>query len=146
MRACRLLVVALLPLAAVAARAQEALPSKEAFEPGSGRTWLSECAFEADRYVTCKHAARPVLEAVSNPGDGTPGEALQAFMRDLFVAKGCAFDASADSFRVNGIFLSFDSNAAGKIRCRGEPSKLSFGPGVIALADTIYFLSGDPPQ
>jgi hypothetical protein len=144
MRAFVCVVVGLLPLAA-AAQVQD-LPSAEAFGPGSGRVWLSHCAFEADRYVSCKNAARPVLEALATPGDGTPGAALQAFMRDLFVAKGCAFDIPEDSFRVNGIFLSFDSAAAMGIRCEGKESKLEFAPGVITLLDTLYFFSDAPPQ
>lgn len=146
MRARFFLVAAMLPLAAASGGAQEGLAGVDPFKPGAGRTWFSDCEFQADRYVSCKNAARPVLEAIAKPGDGTPGAALQAFMRDLFVAKGCIFDAPPDSFRVNGIFLSFDSEAAGRIRCHGQPSKLTFGPGVMALTSSVYFFMGSPPE
>jgi hypothetical protein len=138
----------LLPLLAVPIKAQDGtvLPRADAFAPGSGRVWFSGCAFEAERYVTCKNADAGVLEAISNPGDGTPGLALQTYVSDVFIEKGCAFEAPLDTFRVNGVLLSFDSKAAGLIRCKGKPSKLSFAPGLITLADTLYFLTGDPPQ
>ncbi len=141
--------VAALSLAAVSAHGQDApadVPGADAFKPGSGRLWFAGCEFEADRYVTCKTAASGVLEAIANPGDQTPGSALQTYVSDVFIEKGCAFEAPADSFRVNGIFLSFDSKAAKEIRCAGKKSGLVFQPGVISLLDTIYFISGDPPQ
>lgn len=115
------------------------------FGAGSGRTWLSGCELQAERYVVCKNAERPVLEAIANPGGGTPGEALQAFVRTLFEAKGCRFEAPAESFGVNGIFLSFDSSAAAGIACEGQRSALSFAPGRMSLLDTVYFLAEDPP-
>lgn len=148
MRSPLCLVAAMLPLAgAASAGAQESLPSAQAFAPGSGRVWLSECAFEAERYVSCRNAAPSVLEVISSPGDGdTPGMALQAFMRDLFVGKGCTFAVPPDSFRVNGIFLSFDSSTASEIRCDGLPSRLVFSPDGIGLLDTLYFFSGAPPR
>lgn len=136
----------MLPLfAAMPAQAQDDMPTLEAFASGSGRIWLSDCAFEAERYVSCKNAAPALLEAITDPGSDTPGAALQAFMRALFVDKGCTFDIPADSFRVNGIFLSFDSSAASGIRCEGKPSKLVFAPGGISLLDTLYFFFGPPP-
>ncbi|MDQ8698372.1 hypothetical protein [Hyphomicrobium sp. LHD-15] len=138
------LVVAL-PFAAASTFAQD-IPGKDAFEAGSGRVWFSGCQFEADRYVTCKNAAPGILEAIANPGDGTPGLALQTYVSDVFIEKGCAFEAPPESFRVNGVFLSFDSKAASQIRCKGKPSKLVFGPDAITLLDTLYFLAGDPPQ
>lgn len=141
----RFLPAMLLFWAGAPAHAQEDMPPLEAFASGSGRVWLSDCAFEAERYVSCKNAAPAVLEAISNPGEETPGEALQAFVQALFVGKGCVFDIPADSFRVNGIFLSFDSTAASGIRCEGKPSKLVFAPGGISLLDTLYFFSAAPP-
>lgn len=134
-----------LALAASAGLAQE-LPGKDSFLPGSGRVWLAGCAFEADRYVTCKTAEAGVLAAISNPGDGTPGLALQTYVSDAFIEKGCAFEAAPDTFRVNGVFLSFDSSQAAQIRCNGKPSKLAFAPGLITLADTLYFFADAPPQ
>lgn len=136
---------ALLVLAAADARAQD-LPEAEAFAPGPGRVWLSGCAVEADRYVTCKDAARPLLDAIAAPGTGTPGAALEAFMRTLFTEKGCTYAAPPDTFRVNGIFLSFDSKHAERIRCPGQSSALVFRPGAITLLDTLYFLAGGPPR
>ena len=94
-------------------------------------------------YVT-KSAAPEVLEAISNPGEDTPGAALQMFISDAFIEKGCAFEAAPESFRVNGVFLSFDSKSAKDIRCKGKASKLEFSPDGIALADTLYFFSGEP--
>jgi hypothetical protein len=144
----RCLTIALALVLSIGARpvfAQE-LPGKESFAPGSGRVWFSGCELEADRYVTCKNADQGVLEAVSNPGDGTPGLALQTYVSDVFIEKGCAFEAPLDSFRVNGVFLSFDSKAASLIRCQGKPSKLVMGPGLFTLADTLFFFMGDPPQ
>lgn len=143
-----LLVAAAALSLAVSAHGQDApdLPGADAFEPGSGRLWFAGCEFEADRYVTCKTAAPGVLEAIANPGDQTPGSALQTYVSDVFIEKGCAFEAPPESFRVNGIFLSFDSKAAKDIRCAGKKSGLVFKPGVITLLDTIYFISGDPPQ
>ncbi|HEX2843378.1 hypothetical protein [Hyphomicrobium sp.] len=149
MRYFQSLAMATLSLAAVSAHGQDApadLPGAAAFEPGSGRLWFAGCEFEADRYVTCKMAAPGVLEAIENPGDQTPGSALQTYVSDVFIEKGCAFEASPESFRVNGIFLSFDSKAAKDIRCAGKKSGLAFKPGVITLLDTIYFIAGDPPQ
>ncbi|WP_072396575.1 hypothetical protein [Hyphomicrobium sp. CS1GBMeth3] len=146
MRAVVVLVAALFPLALASAQAQEGLTGADPFKPGAGRTWFSSCELQAGRYVSCKNAARPILEAIANPGKGTAGEALQAFMRDLFVSKGCTFEVPEDSFRVNGIFLSFDSHAAEKIRCYGHPSKLTFGPGVMALTGSVYFFMGGPPE
>jgi hypothetical protein len=142
------LVAAVLPLAANPAGAQDAapFPGADAFTPGSGRIWFSECEFQDERYITCKNAAPSVLEAISNPGDQTPGAALQMFMSDMFIEKGCAFEAAPDSFRVNGIFLSFDSRAAKDIRCRGKKSELVFRPDGMALLDTIDFLAGEPPH
>jgi hypothetical protein len=122
------------------------IPSKDAFAPGSGRVWFSGCEFERDRYVTCKSAAPEVLEAIANPGSEPAGLALQTYVSDVFIEKGCAFEAPQDSFLVNGVFLSFDGKAAGQIRCKGKPSKLVFAPGLITLADTLYFFAGDPPQ
>lgn len=128
------------------AHAEEALPGADAFQSGSGRIWFSGCVFEAERYVSCKNAAQSVLDAVAEPGDGTPGDKLQTYVSDLFIEKGCAFEAPPETFRVNGIFLSFDANAAREIRCKGKTGKLIFAPGVISLLDTLYFLSRDPPQ
>lgn len=139
-------VAAVLLLAANAAQAQGDLPGADTFAPGSGRLWLSGCEFQAERYVTCKTAARPLLEAISAEGEGTAGEKLQTFVSDLFIEKGCAFEAPPETFRVNGIFLSFDANAASAIRCNDKKGKLVFAPGVITLLDTLYFLAGDPPQ
>jgi hypothetical protein len=136
---------ATLSFAAGTALAQD-IPGKDAFAPGSGRVWFSGCEFERDRYVTCKSAAPEVLEAIANPGDGTAGLALQTYVSDVFIEKGCSFEAPPDSFLVNGVFLSFDGKAASQIRCKGKASKLVFAPGVITLADTLYFLAGDPPQ
>lgn len=122
------------------------LPGLKAFEPGSGRVWFSQCAFEADRYVSCKSAAPDVLAAVSQPGDQTAGAALQTFVSDLFIEKGCAFEAPPESFRVNGLFLSFDTRSAKDIRCKGKTSALGFGPDGMTFLDTLYFFSGDAPQ
>ncbi|MBL8847636.1 MAG: hypothetical protein JNN24_17880 [Hyphomicrobium zavarzinii] len=122
------------------------VPPASNFAPGSGRVWFSSCTFEAERYVSCKDAARPAIEAIAKPGDGTPGEALQAFVKKLFTDKGCTFDAPPESFRVNGIFLSFDSKAAHQIACQGQKADLVFKPGVIILLNTLYFVAGDPPQ
>lgn len=136
---------AALSFAAGSALAQD-VPGADAFKPGSGRVWFSGCEYEADRYVTCKSADAGVLEAIANPGDGTAGLALQTYVSDVFIEKGCSFEAAPDSFRVNGVFLSFDAKAVGQIRCKGKTSKLEFKPGVITLADTLYFFAGDPPQ
>lgn len=149
MRRFLAILAAALSLAVASPHAQEApaeLPGADYFEPGSGRLWFSGCEYEADRYVTCKDAARPVLEAIANPGDGTPGAALQTYVSDLFIEKGCAFEAPPESFRVNGVFLSFDARATKQIRCEGKKSGLVFKPGVMTLLDTLYFLAGDPPQ
>lgn len=122
------------------------VPPASDFAPGSGRVWFSSCTFEAERYVSCKDAARAAIEAIAKPGDGTPGEALQAYVKKIFTKKGCTFDAAPESFRVNGIFLSFDSKASKQIACQGQKSDLVFKPGVIVLLDTLYFIAGDPPQ
>jgi hypothetical protein len=124
----------------------QALPSADAFQPGSGRIWFSGCEFEADRYVTCKSAAPDVLEAIANPGDGMAGLEFQTLVSDVFIEKGCAFEAPPESFRVNGVFLSFDSKAAAQIRCKGKASKLAFQPGVMTLLDTLYFFADGPPK
>ena len=88
--------------------------------------------------------APEALAAISNPGEDTPGAALQMFISDVFIEKGCAFEAAPESLRVNGVFLSFDSKSAKDIRCKGKPSKLEFGPDGMALADTLYFFSNEP--
>jgi hypothetical protein len=116
-----------------------------AFGPGSGRTWFSGCELQAERYVVCKNADRPLLDAIAAPGAGTPGQALQAFMRKIFETRGCRFEAPDDSFRVNGIFLSFDAGAAAHIRCEGARSALQFAPDRMSLLDTVYFLMADAP-
>lgn len=133
-----------LPLAAASAQAE--FPKRGAFEPGSGKIWFSGCTFEADRYVSCKSAAPEVIEAISNPGDQTPGLALQTYVSDIFIEKGCSFEAVPESFRVNGVFLSFDSNAAKDIRCKGKSMKLAFGPEGMSLQDTLFFFSDGPAQ
>lgn len=142
--------LALVLSAAGAAAAEEVVPEgppDAAFFSGApGRTWLSGCELQSERYVVCTHAAGPVLDAIARAGAATPGAALEAAMRRLFEDKGCAFDAPPGTFRVNGIFLSFDSKSAGLIRCEGRSSDLVFRPGVIVLLDTLYFLAGDPPQ
>lgn len=143
------LLAATLWLAAGSAHAQDgtaSLPGLDAFEPGSGRLWLSACAYEADRYVSCKSAAPAVLEAIAQPGDQTAGAALQTFVSDVFIEKGCAFEVQPESFRVNGLFLSFDTKSAKDIRCKGKKSALVFGPDGMTFLDTLYFFSGDPPQ
>ncbi len=146
MRVVMSLAAALLVAVAASARAQEGLIGADAFKPGSGKTWFSSCELRADRYVSCKNAARPILEAIAKPEKGTAGEALQAFIRDLFVAKGCTFEVPEDTFGVNGIFLSFDSKAADRIRCHDQPLKLTFGPGLMALPGSVYFFMGAPPE
>ena len=137
-----------LALYSFAASAQEpaALPRADYFAQGSGRTWFADCNYEAERYVVCKTAAKPVLDAIADPGSDTPGTKLQMLIGDLFIEKGCAFEAAPDSFRVNGVFLSFDTKAAKTIRCGGKPSKVEFAPGMITLLDTVYFFNDDPPQ
>jgi hypothetical protein len=120
------------------------MPGLDALGPESGRIWFSGCVLEADRYVSCKSAARGVLEAIGNPGDQTAGAALQTYVSDVFIEKGCAFEAPPESFRVNGVFLSFDSKAAKNIRCGGKPGALAFAPDGMALLDTLYFFSGGP--
>jgi hypothetical protein len=133
-----------LPLAADSAEAE--FPKLGAFEPGSGKIWFSGCAFEADRYVSCKSAAPEVIEAISNPGDQPPGLALQTFVSDVFIEKGCAFEAAPESFRVNGVFLSFDSNTAKDIRCKGKAATLAFAPEGMSLQDTLFFFRDGPAQ
>ena len=138
---------AVILIAAHAALAQDsAFPSADAFAPGAGRTWFSDCNFEAERYVTCKNAAPDAIAAISTPGDMTPGAALQTFISDIFIEKGCAFEAGPETFRVNGIFLSFDTKSAKDIRCKGKKSALTFAPEGMAFLDTLYFFTGDPPQ
>ena len=139
---CLLLAVAL-PILSAHAQAP-AFPKLGAFEPGSGKVWFSGCVFEADRYVGCKSAAPGVLDAIANPGDQTPGLALQTFIGDVFIERGCAFEAAPESFRVNGVFLSFDSTSAKDIRCQGKAAKLAFGPDGMSLQDTLYFFSDGP--
>jgi len=121
-------------------------PKRDAFEPGSGKVWFSGCVFEADRYVTCKSAAPGVLEAIADPGDQPAGLALQTYVSDVFIEKGCAFEAAPDSFRVNGVFLSFDSSSAKDIRCKGKAAKLEFSPDGMALSDTLFFYFDGPAQ
>lgn len=132
-----------LPLAAASAEAPD-LPKRGAFGPGSGKVWFSGCIFEADRYVSCKSAMSDVLEAIASPGDQTPGSALQTFISDVFIEKGCAFEAAPENFRVNGVFLSFDTKSAKDIRCEGAPSKLVFGPDGMTFLDTLYFFRDGP--
>ena len=148
MRFLLALLAILLSPAANPAAAQDAsaFPGAEAFEPGSGRVWFSGCVFEADRYITCKAAAPGVLEAVAHPGDQPAGDALQMYVSDTFIEKGCAFEAPQETFRVNGIFLSFDTKAAKDIRCKGKTSAIGFAPQGMTFLDTLYFFSGDPPQ
>src|SRR5690554_4434912 len=93
------LLAAVLPAASALAQAP-AFPRLDAFEPGAGRIWFSDCVLEADRYVSCKSAAPGVLAAIGNPGDQTPGLVLQTYVSDVFIEKGCAFEAAPDSFRV----------------------------------------------
>ncbi len=142
----RLLVSAIaiaLPLAAASAQAPE-FPKLDAFAPGSGRIWFSGCVLEAERNVRCTSAAPEVLDAIAQPGDQSPGLALETFVSDVFIEKGCAFQPAPESFRVNGGFFSFDSQAAKDIRCKGKGSKLEVSPDGMALADTLYFFSGEP--
>jgi hypothetical protein len=68
------------------------------------------------------------------------------FVGDVFIVKGCAFEAQPESFRVNGVFLSFDTKSAKDIRCKGKKSAVVFAPQGMTLLDTLYFFSGDPPQ
>jgi hypothetical protein len=141
----RISTAAILITASVAvAHAQDGFPGAEAFAPGSGRIWFSGCVLEAERYVSCKSAQREILDAIATPGDQTPGLALQTFVSDVFIDKGCAFEAPPDSFRVNGVFLSFDSNSAKHIRCAGKASKLAFSPEGMSLANSIFFFSDAP--
>jgi hypothetical protein len=148
MRRLFTLLAAMLPLTAIPAGAQDAapFPGAKAFEAGSGRLWFSECEFQEDRYITCKSAAPIVLEAIANPGDQTPGAALQMNVSDVVIEKGCAFEAQPESFRVNGVFLSFDTKSAKDIRCKGKKSAVVFSPQGMSFLDTLYFFSGDPPQ
>lgn len=131
------------PLAAASAQAP-AFPKLGAFAPGSGKIWFSGCVLEADRYVSCKSAAPEVLDAISQAGDQTPGLALETHVSDVFIEKGCAFQPAPESFRVNGMLLSFDSKSAKDIRCKGKSAKLEISPDGMALADTLYFFSGEP--
>ena len=124
----------------------QSFPPLKDFAQGSGRLWFAGCVYESDRYVSCKTAQPDILEAISQPGDQTPGAALQTSVSDVFIEKGCAFEAPPESFRVNGVFLSFDTKAAANIRCAGKKSTLAFVPDGMSLLDTLYFFSGDPPQ
>ena len=135
-----------LAASALAATAPQNFPPLKDFEPGSGKLWFAGCVYEADRYVSCKTAQPGILEAISQHGDQTPGGALQMYVSDVFIEKGCAFEAAPESFRVNGVFLSFDTKSATTIRCGGKKSALSFAPDGMNLLDTLYFFSGDPPQ
>ena len=126
--------------------ASAAFPNAVAFTDGSNMTWFSACTFEADRYISCKSAAPGVLAAIAEPGDQTAGGALQTYVSDLFIEKGCAFEAAPESFRVNGIFLSFDTRAAKDIRCAGKKSAIIFSPEGMTLLDTLYFFSAESPQ
>lgn len=148
MRRVRTVLATIISFAAVSAHAQDpaSFPKADAFAPGSGKLWFAGCVYEAERYVSCKTAQTGVLDAVSQPGDQTPGEALQMYVSDVFIEKGCAFEVPPDSFRVNGVFLSFDTKSAASIRCAGKKSALSFSPDGMTLLDTLYFFSGDPPQ
>lgn len=141
-------VILLISFASTFANAQDpaSFPNAKAFEPGSGKLWFAGCVYEAERYVSCKTAQAGVLEAISQPGDQTPGAALQMFVSDVFIEKGCSFEAPPESFRVNGVFLSFDTKSAAAIRCKGKKSALAFAPDGMSLIDTLYFFSGDPPQ
>lgn len=120
-------------------------PGADFFEDEPGRTWFSHCDFEQDRYVVCKFAESRIIQAIEHPKT-TPGVALQDRIREIFEAKGCTFEAPPETFRVNGIFLSFDARGGERIACKDEPSKLVFRPGVISFLDTIYFLSEGRPQ
>lgn len=120
-------------------------PDAAFFENQPGRTWFSHCEYQKDRYVVCKNAAAPILDTILKP-ETTPGAALQSHIRRIFEAKGCTFEAPADTFRVNGIFLSLDMEGARSIRCGDDPAKLVFRPGVISFLDTIYFLNDGPPR
>ena len=149
MRRLLIALAALSPLFAFDARAQDGaggFPPAAEFGAGSGRIWFSGCVFEADRYITCKSADAGLLEAIASPGDQTPGDVLQMHVSDVFIEKGCAFEAPQSSFRVNGVFLSFDTKAAKDIRCKGKKSAVVFSPQGMTLLDTLYFFSGDPPQ
>lgn len=125
----------------------EGLPAAEVFEKDQSRTWLSHCEFQHDRYIVCKHGAKPVIDAISNPEQpGAPGPALQAHVREIFERKGCTFAAPANTFRVNGIFLSFDAEKGAEIQCEGKPSTLVFTPQGASFLDTLYFYFQGPPQ
>lgn len=119
-------------------------PKADFFENEPGRTWLSHCAYEQDRYVVCKFAEPGTIHAIEHPKTSA-GAALQGRMREIFEAKGCTFDAPPETFRVNGIFLSFDAKGGERIACPDKTSKLEFKPGVISFLDTIYFLSDGAP-
>ncbi len=150
-RCSRAAFAAVLLLAVPAAAQTEPLelvseaPDAAFFENEPGRTWLSDGAYQAERYVVCKVAAPQVLAAIEKP-ETTPGAALQAHMQAIFEKKGCTFEAPADTFRVNGVFLSLDMEGAKNIRCEDKPSKLVFRPGVMSFLDTIYFLNDGPPR
>ncbi len=129
------------------AHAYEELPRAEIFEKDAGRTWLSHCEFQHDRYIVCKHGAKPVIDAISNPEHaGAPGAALQAHIREIFEKKGCTFAAPDNTFRVNGIFLSFDAEKGAEIKCEGKPSTLVFAPQGAIFLDTLYFYFQGPPE
>ena len=120
-------------------------PAAEFFENEPGRTWLSHCDYEADRYIVCKFAEPRIIEAIEHPKT-TAGAAMQDVMRSIFEKKGCSFEAPPETFRVNGIFLSFDTEGGKKIACDDAPSKVLFKPGVISFLDTIYFFRDARPQ
>lgn len=120
-------------------------PDAAFFENEPGRTWFSHCEYQNERYVVCKNAAQPILDTILKP-DTTPGAALQTHIREIFEKKGCTFAAPADTFRVNGIFLSLDMEGAKAIKCGEDDGKLVFKPGVIAFLDTLYFLNDGPPR
>ena len=124
---------------------QSEAPDAAFFEKNPGRTWLSHCEYQSDRYVVCKFAAPEVIAAIESPKT-TAGAAMQDLMRGLFEAKGCTFDAPPETFRVNGIFLSFDMEGGKKITCQDQPSQLVFAPGVITFLDTVYFLNDGRPR
>lgn len=117
-----------------------------AAEPATPRLWFANCAYEANRYFSCRIASPAVEEHIKSRPGVHPGVALTEFVRQHFEGSGCQYAVTAEAFRINGVFYSFDTQAFEKIACPGQSSKAKFSPDKAVALNLIEFWFDLPPE
>jgi hypothetical protein len=131
-------VLAVFGVGASASIASECAPAQK------NAVWFGGCAFEMDRYVSCRIADPKVESWLKSRVRVNQGVALEEYMKVVFEENGCVYGPKDNAFGANGVFLSFDSAKLEDISCAGKSSKMRFSPKGMTALDTVYFFFETP--